>query len=576
MECSSLQVYKLIWEVIDLKPVWIRSLQDSNIDPSKYIFRMALPTILGSALCFFLMVVLFPGLFGGPYLVVLFSISLAVIISTFILIPFIKWQNRRKSIEQEMHLFITRVGVLTTSDISRKGIFDIMLEMKEYGELAREINKIYILLDKWGLSIGDACRRIAKSTPSIMFGDFLERLAYAVESGEEPRDFFASEQEIILEQYHVLYEQAADTIAVAGEIFIAISMVMTFLILIVALLPFILGINTTAMFYLTALLFIVVECLMLYVFVAYVPRERVWQDTDIRTKVSKKLDYYFVGSLGTCVILGIIIFVFMGHTLPFVGKSFPISTAITLTPLIVTGYYTRKMEEEIIRRDNNFAAFIRSLGSTTETSSIAPVQALKRLLNHDFGPLTQNVKALFDRVSLRIDPVLSWKYFGAETGSDLITKFSGMFVRGLEAGGKPGKASNIISFNFTKLLGLRQKRYSIASSLSGLFIGIAIVISIVMFMASALVEVLDELVTKTGANKSYIEVDVLFSQAYNIDLFINLMFVLVVVHAGITALIHIIVAAGHKYGAFLNFVIMIWIGAVMSKLAPWVIKSLLG
>jgi archaellum biogenesis protein FlaJ (TadC family) len=97
-----------------------------------------------------------------------------------------------------------------------------------------------------------------------------------------------------------------------------------------------------------------------------------------------------------------------------------------------------------------------------------------------------------------------------------------------------------------------------------------------MFMASSLMEVLDTLVTSSGADKSYIEVDVLFSQAYKIDLFINLMFILVIVHAGITALIHIIVAAGHKYGAFLNFVIMIWIGAVMSKLAPWVIKSLLG
>ena len=411
---------------------------------------------------------------------------------------------------------------------------------------------------------------MAKTTPSILFGDFLERLAYAVESGEEPKEFFSNEQEIILEQYKILYSQAADTIDMAGEIFIAISMVMTFLILIVALIPFILGLNTTSMFYLTAILFVAIECLMLYVFVSYVPRERVWQETDIKTKESQYVTYYFIGSLGACLLTGTIIFLYFDF-------SFPISTAITLTPLIVSGYYTRQAEQTIIRRDNNFAAFIRSLGSTTETSSVAPVQALKRLRWHDFGALTQNINALYNRVNLRIDPVLSWKYFGAETGSDLITKFSGMFVRGLEAGGKPGKAAQIISFNFTKLIGLRKRRYSIAASLSGLFIGIAIVISLVMFMAAALVDILSNLVARSGVTKHYIQdVQVLSAEPYSISQFINLMFMLIVIHAAITSLIHVTVAAGHKYGATFNFVIMVWIGAVFSKLAPYVMKSLLG
>lgn len=568
-----------------MKNVWLQSLRDSKIDPKKYILHTAIPSVVVSSFVFIL--IYYMMIRGGELDLViagLFALLEIVIISAFILLPLINRQNRRRNIEQEMHLFITRVGVLSTSDISRKGIFNIAQEMKEYGELAIEINKIFVLLDTWGLSIGDACRRVAKSTPSVMFGDFLERLAYAVESGEEPKDFFAAEQEIILEQYKILYAQAADSIAMAGEIFIAISMVMTFLILIVALIPFILGVNTNTWFYLSALLFIAVECLMLYVFVAYVPRERVWQETDIKTKISRNLNYYFIASVGACFLLGIIVFVFGdqtnilkpydAHDL-FHHRSFPISMAITLTPLIVSGYYTRKKEQEIIRTDNNFAAFIRSLGSTSETSSIAPVQALKRLKWHDFGPLTRHIEALYDRVNLRIDPVRSWKYFGAETGSDLITKFSGMFVRGLEAGGKPGKAAQIISFNFTKLIGLRKKRYSIAASLSGLFIGIAIVISLVMFMAGGLVEILRDLITESGADKSYIDVQILQVSDYNVTLFVNLMFVLIIIHAAITALIHIIVAAGHKYGAFFNFVIMVWIGAIMSELAPWVIIKLL-
>ncbi len=554
-----------------MKSIFIRSLNDSGIDSKRYLIYWAVPSVVGSALIFASLIIMLPEIFGGLLLIVLFSIAVMLIATIFISLPYLWWQNRRTKIEQEMHLFITRVGVLSTSEISRKGIFDIAMEMKEYGELAKEVNKIFVLVDTWGLSIGDACRRIAKSTPSIMFGDFLERLAYAVESGEEPKDFFANEQEIILEEYKIVYDQAADTINMVAELFVALVIVMCFIVLLMTLLPFLIDIegHMTTFFYLVCLGFILVESLLLYVFVVNVPPERIWQDTEISTKVTKDLNYYFLGSLGTSVIIGFIVFYFL-------DLSYPISIAITMSPLIVSGFITKRNELVVIRRDNNFAAFIRTLGSTTETSSIAPVQALKRLRWHDFGPLTQNIEALYDRVNLRIDPVLSWKYFGAETGSDLITKFSGMFVRGLEAGGKPGKAALIISVNFMKLIGLRKKRYSIASFLSGLVIGVTVAISIVFFMATGLYEIIAALITESAVEEGQTQVQVLMNPNLAVTILTNILFTLIVIHAAITSFIPTIVSAGHKYGATVNFVIMVWIGAVFSELVPYVIKVMVG
>lgn len=554
-----------------MKNIFIRSLQDSGIDPKKYLFQWALPSITGSIIVFATLILLLPGIFGGKLLLILFTIATSLIIGIFIALPYIWWYGRRNQIEQEMHLFITRVGVLSTSDISRKGIFDMAMEMKEYGELAKEVNKIYILIDTWGLSIGDACRRVAKTTPSIMFGDFLERLAYAVESGEEPKDFFANEQEIILQQYKIIYDAAADTIQTTSEIFVAIIIVMCFIILLLTLLPFLLDVSgfLTTIFYLTFLLFLLIESLMLYAFVICVPKERIWEDTDISTRVSKMMNYYFIGSITASAALGLLVFTLL-------DLGYPLSIAISVTPMAFSGYYTKKHESLVIRRDNNFAAFIRSLGSTTETSSIAPVQALKRLRWHDFGPLTQNIEALYDRVNLRIDPVVSWKYFGAETGSDLITKFSGMFVRGLEAGGRPGKAALIISTNFTKLLALRKRRYMLASTLSGLFIGVTVALSMVFFMATGLYEIVNDLIIESGVEEAHQRVQILEPQALSVSAITNIFFTLIVFHAAITSMIPTIVSAGHKYGSTVNFVIMVWIGAIMSKLAPYVIKVMVG
>jgi len=544
-----------------------------DIDSKKYFLHLALPVVLIYLVTVAALLLTYPSIFGGIYLFLLYGISFVVIIAVFLLYPFIKKQARVKRIEQDMQLFITRAGVLATSAISRKGIFDIVSEMKEYGELAKEINKVYMLIDKWGVSVGEACRRISKLTPSVVFGDFLERLAYGVEAGEDSKTFFTAEQEIIFEEYKSLYNQAADTIDMVTEIFIAITIVMAFIILIVSMIPFIIGINTTTLFVLSAILFISVEALMLYVFSAYVPRERVWEDTDIKTKVSVLLNYYFIGSLVVSAVTGLLVFIVIE---PIFKLGFPICMAITFSPLIISGYYSKSVESKVIRRDDNFPAFIRSLGSTSETSSIVPVAALKRLRRHDFGPLTKNINSLYSRLKMRIDPFSSWRYFGAETGSDLITKFSSMFVRGLKAGGKPGESSNIISYNFTKILGLRKRRYTLAQSLSGIFIGIAIVISIVFFMAAGLVDILSDLVVESGVNENYLDVQVLFTQPYSVSFFINLLFIVIIIHAAITSLIQVIVTAGHKYTACFNFVFMVWIGAAMSKAAPWVIKSLLG
>ncbi|NIP34118.1 MAG: type II secretion protein F, partial [Thermoplasmata archaeon] len=54
----------------------------------------------------------------------------------------------------------------------------------------------------------------------------------------------------------------------------------------------------------------------------------------------------------------------------------------------------------------------------------------KKLSYHDFGPLTDDIQSLYKRVAMRIDRQRAWQLFGAETNSELISKFSEMFSEG--------------------------------------------------------------------------------------------------------------------------------------------------
>jgi len=45
-------------------------------------------------------------------------------------------------IEQDMHMFMTRMGILSMGESAEKGMFDVLKEMGDYGALAHEIQAI--------------------------------------------------------------------------------------------------------------------------------------------------------------------------------------------------------------------------------------------------------------------------------------------------------------------------------------------------------------------------------------------------------------------------------------------------
>ena len=49
-------------------------------------------------------------------------------------------------IEQDMHMFLTRMGILSLGESAEKGMFDILKEMGDYGALAQEIQAIETLV----------------------------------------------------------------------------------------------------------------------------------------------------------------------------------------------------------------------------------------------------------------------------------------------------------------------------------------------------------------------------------------------------------------------------------------------
>ncbi|MEA3557950.1 MAG: type II secretion system F family protein, partial [Candidatus Thermoplasmatota archaeon] len=188
----------------------------------QYVIRFALPII---ATCFISQQILlwfFPAVkesIVGIIILVMMPVGGIIFV---VLKPILEADRKRTEIDDNMHLFITRMGALSTSNLPRKRLFEILSKVEEYGALSQDIGRIYVLMEHWNLALPEAARHIAKRTPSIILADFLERMGHAVETGEDFHSFLSKEQTVVMNDYQIHYEGALKGMDLIKEIFVSL------------------------------------------------------------------------------------------------------------------------------------------------------------------------------------------------------------------------------------------------------------------------------------------------------------------------------------------------------------------
>ncbi|MFB6150059.1 MAG: type II secretion system F family protein, partial [Halobacteriales archaeon] len=163
----------------------LESYKEMGMPVRRYVFVVLLPAIA----FFFVSIVLAIALPLPLMIRVPIPLLGALIGATAVFYPKVVADQRRRGIENKLPLLITHMTVLSTTNIDRMEVFRTLAEEEEYDAAAEEINYIVTLVDSWNQSLDDACRRRAKRTPSDVFSDFLERIAYSLGAGQELKDF---------------------------------------------------------------------------------------------------------------------------------------------------------------------------------------------------------------------------------------------------------------------------------------------------------------------------------------------------------------------------------------------------
>jgi archaeal flagellar protein FlaJ len=523
--------------------------------------KVALPLLIVTLILFF-GTLLLPIPFFFPYLVLAFGIG------SIFLVPTIIGERKKTEINESIHMFITYAGTISTIDLDRKTFFTKIAENKDYGQISYIFEKILYFAKKWNLGFATSCRKLMKFSSSKIFSDFLDRFAAALDFGQNLETFMRDEQDAVMEDYTTIYKQALNNIGMIREAFIAITISVAFGMSTALLLPLLMGISILVAIQWSLFILFLIDVFLLVFISMFIPSDNLCHNLKDKDEGTMKIYYSFAIALPICAIIGVI-------TFSIEQLNFLFKLSIALTPLLVVGYYAMKEENMIFKRDKEFPAFIRALGATIYARQGGILSSLEALQVHNFGVMQDIVNNLYKRLKIGSDKLRSWYYFAAESGSNMISKYTNIFADSIYLGGHAEKISEIISVNFNKMLSLRKLRFQQAASLKGALYGSMVGFIATLYISISITKLLTGMFSQAwsedvaGSSMGSMVASII-PMAPEVDEGVLSMFVglIIILHSFISALIIKIVEGGNRFAMIFDFLAMMWIGTIMSWVVP--------
>ena len=487
--------------------------------------------------------------------------------------PYVKYDSIKRHIQSNLHFFITYAGTIATMEISRASFFRKVAEKTSFGPISDIFKKILYLSKDWNLGFASACRKMSKRTPSKILGDFLDRFAIIMDYGEDLDVFLYDEQKAVLDDYSTEYMKSLEIIKLIQDFFISISVSFAFVFGIALLAPIMMNISLQKIMMMSSAFLIIVDFSLLVAIKNYIPSDSLFTALKKKNFDQKNLFMVFVVSL----VIGIIIFIVLMFLFP--NLMFLMKFAIAVTPLIIPGVMATNYESVIVKRDTQFPIFARVLGSAIDIRSGAVISSLSSTQVHNFGSLNDLAIKLYKRLKIGSNKFKSWALFSFESGSNLIDNFSRIFSESIYLGGKAEKIGEIVSNNMMKQMSLRKKRWQLADSLKGAFYGSLIGLAATIFVSLSVSERLANLfsVPANVNNQMLSVISNIFPTKTNLDfplVFFELS-ILIIVHSLISAWILKAIEGGSNFAILIDFIIMVWIGALAAFFLPDMINQFL-
>lgn len=475
-----------------------------------------------------------------------------IIISEIFILEYYKIKN---NLDKNLHYFISYLYSLSfiTSNLTR--FFEIAEENKDFPYISYYFHKLNQLKKRYSYNYPEAIRYLLNYIPRTDFKGFMERLATAIEVGEELSDFLDREHKAFLEKYETTYRKGLENIRLLQEMSLAFLSSLAFAFTLIIMIPFLTGSSLYVLLFYFGLVFISANITLYYLTKYLVLDDPLWAPTKDKPVEYKRMVNIFFLMLSISFPLSLFLVTRMQLLYAF---------SISMIPLMYVSYRTKITEESLRKKEEKFAAFFESLFNLSEIFGNDQPKILAHIRMHDFGELNDDIEKLYRRITTSRNSSTSWYYFLSELGSNLAYKVIGTFSKVLEYGSEIKEAGEKLYEILLKTMDLRKAREQFISTFRGFTYGGYIAFVAVLVISFEILSVMYQMFTglsTLASSQIYGMIGInIFNVSINISLIDIIISIFIIVQAFFSALAISNINGGSKFGMFIDFVILLWIG----------------
>ncbi|MCL4340523.1 MAG: archaellar assembly protein FlaJ [Candidatus Thermoplasmatota archaeon] len=510
-------------------------------------------------------------LFNSIYYMIIAGIGASLMFYT-IMRPILERDSAKSDINSNIPYFMTAFATLSVSAANRIDLLDILSKKEKLGRIRLEIARLVNLVKNWKRGLSEAAMLISTKVPSEVFEDFLARFGHAINSGQDFEDFVKNESETVMNNFETAYISSLYTFDLYKDMYVSLLLAFAFMITFIMIMPVLISINVLSVLSLSLITIILGESMLVYGIKIVLPNDPIWHDTGIKTELQLKIRRVFIyASIAAAVIFATLYVTRFIFELPFY-----LALAMIVTPFFFPGYIGSKAEKKVMKKDEMFGSFIRSLAGSASARGNMVIEALKSIVLHDFGTLTKDIRNLYNRLAYRINSIQAWRYFSADTGSHLIEVFSESFVESIDLGADAAKAGTVVADNFDRVIRLRKRRHASVNSYVGVIYGITGGLAFSLAISFGVLEIINKVFATFNVSTldSY---GIFVSQPASSILLIEVFLVaILLIHSFIAGTALKFADGGKVVHGLHHFVIMTWIVSLVMYGTLYLTSIMLG
>lgn len=203
---------------------------DIGLSLTEYVYTMFFVMLIVFLIEFPLIVLITALIFQAAALAFIFSFTITLLITLgiffmFYTYPSVKADRRKKNIDATLPFATTYMATVASSGAPPQTMFKVLSQFKEYGEIAKESEKIYRDIEAFGMDLVGAIRKTAGRTPSAELKELLWGLDTIITTGGNISDFLHNKSRTFLQGYRRKLQQFSQTLSLLIEVYLTIILV---------------------------------------------------------------------------------------------------------------------------------------------------------------------------------------------------------------------------------------------------------------------------------------------------------------------------------------------------------------